>query len=243
MEQVEFLAQLQKEDQILDGLRQQIRQGPERMAEIERQVQIYREDLEAHKKQLEETQKAQRRYESELEHASEQIAKSKGKLLTIKTNKEYQAFLKEIEDAERMNTEKEEKTLNCMEEMERLGQILREREKSFLTEREKLEKEKKDIHAEVTRAQEQLSAKEKQRAEIAGTVDPELLGRYERLKVRLGGLAVALVENTVCSGCHLNIPPQMYNELQRRDSLKFCPHCDRIIYWKDHNAGSGDMSE
>ncbi|MCD4805390.1 MAG: nucleotide-binding protein, partial [Desulfobacterales bacterium] len=29
-------------------------------------------------------------------------------------------------------------------------------------------------------------------------------------------------------------PPQMYNDLQRCDSLKFCPNCQRIIYyWKD----------
>jgi len=29
----------------------------------------------------------------------------------------------------------------------------------------------------------------------------------------------------------MNIPPQMYNELQRYDSLKLCPFCNRILYW------------
>jgi predicted nucleic acid-binding Zn-ribbon protein len=30
----------------------------------------------------------------------------------------------------------------------------------------------------------------------------------------------------------------MYNELQRGDSLKRCPICDRIIYWKNENKRS-----
>jgi hypothetical protein len=30
----------------------------------------------------------------------------------------------------------------------------------------------------------------------------------------------------------MNIPPQEYIEIQRGGSLKFCPHCHRIMYWK-----------
>jgi predicted nucleic acid-binding Zn-ribbon protein len=36
----------------------------------------------------------------------------------------------------------------------------------------------------------------------------------------------------------MNIPPQMYNELHRFDSLKNCPHCQRIIYWLNQNGRS-----
>jgi predicted nucleic acid-binding Zn-ribbon protein len=51
--------------------------------------------------------------------------------------------------------------------------------------------------------------------------------------MRKGGIAISQVVNATCSGCNMNIPPQMYNELQKRDSLKFCPNCERIIYWKN----------
>jgi predicted nucleic acid-binding Zn-ribbon protein len=37
--------------------------------------------------------------------------------------------------------------------------------------------------------------------------------------------------NSICNGCNVNIPPQMYNELQRCKSVKLCPNCQRIIYW------------
>jgi predicted nucleic acid-binding Zn-ribbon protein len=75
-------------------------------------------------------------------------------------------------------------------------------------------------------------------------VDPSILNIYDRLKTRLGGQALASVENATCSACNMNIPPQMYNELQRMDSLKFCPNCDRLIYWKNGNGtGEKGMSE
>jgi hypothetical protein len=45
-------------------------------------------------------------------------------------------------------------------------------------------------------------------------------------------MAVAPVQQAICMGCHMNIPAQLFNELQRFDELRFCPHCHRIIYWK-----------
>jgi predicted nucleic acid-binding Zn-ribbon protein len=131
-----------------------------------------------------------------------------------------------------------------MEEIEGMNRQLQQKEKELLALRDRFEKEKRKVDAEVRQAEEAVSEMEKHRRDTAAAMDPGLLARYEQLKARTGGLAVAYVENTTCSGCHLNIPPQMYNELQRRDSLKFCPNCDRIIYWKnDTTALEGDMSE
>jgi len=66
---------------------------------------------------------------------------------------------------------------------------------------------------------------------LSETVEPELMKHYMELKQQIKGGVMASVQNAVCNGCHMNIPPQMYNELQRFDSLKYCPFCRRIIYW------------
>ncbi|NJL58289.1 MAG: hypothetical protein HC887_00235 [Desulfobacteraceae bacterium] len=52
---------------------------------------------------------------------------------------------------------------------------------------------------------------------------------YLKVRQRVGNLAVASVSNAVCSGCNMNIPAQLYNELHRFDSLRYCPFCRRII--------------
>jgi hypothetical protein len=45
------------------------------------------------------------------------------------------------------------------------------------------------------------------------------------------GLAVVAVKDGTCRGCNMRIPPQLYNVLQRGNSLELCPTCNRIIYW------------
>jgi predicted nucleic acid-binding Zn-ribbon protein len=242
--QMDLLVKLQQKDQTLDILRRQMQEGPQRMAEIEKQVDFLEQDLETDKQQIEEVQKAQRQYEAEVEDGLGHINRSKGRLLTIKSNKEYQACLKEIEEGEKGNREKEDKILGCMEEIERLRQVLKEKGEDLQDQRQRFGEEKKTIEAKMGQAQEELSREEKERSEMLKAIDPGVLARYEQIKRRSGGLAVVNVKNTTCLGCHLNIPPQMYNELQRRDSLKYCPHCDRIIYWKDQDAlQEANMSE
>jgi len=41
---------------------------------------------------------------------------------------------------------------------------------------------------------------------------------------------VAVIEGS-CSGCNMKLPPQLYNILQRVESVEQCPSCQRIIYW------------
>jgi predicted nucleic acid-binding Zn-ribbon protein len=54
--------------------------------------------------------------------------------------------------------------------------------------------------------------------------------RSFEVKQRCGGIGLVQVENAVCKGCYLNIPPQLYNELHRGNELRMCPHCHRLIY-------------
>ena len=242
-EQIDLLVKIQEKDQTLNQLRRQMQEGPQRIKESERALEGIEQDLEAYRRQIQESQTLQRQYEAEVEDAVERVRKSKARLLTIKNNKEYHAVLKEIEDTERKNAEKEDEILGCMEEIEGLKRTLQDKEKDLSAMKARFDKETKTIEAQMGQAQEQLFEDEKKRGEMAETVDPKILARYEQLRAGSRHLVVVLVENATCSGCHVSIPPQMYNELQRRDSLKFCPNCQRIIYWEDRNAVKENMSE
>ena len=69
--------------------------------------------------------------------------------------------------------------------------------------------------------------REAQVAEIA----PELMRRYERLRERKDGLAVAQVLNHgICEGCHVKIPDRLYADLQETGDLRTCEECGRILY-------------
>ncbi|HEY6106530.1 MAG TPA: C4-type zinc ribbon domain-containing protein, partial [Anaeromyxobacteraceae bacterium] len=68
------------------------------------------------------------------------------------------------------------------------------------------------------------------RAEVSKRVDPGLLGKYENIRRRRAGIAVAPVVDATCRGCNRHIPPQLAIVLQRADSIEICPNCQRIIY-------------
>jgi len=74
---------------------------------------------------------------------------------------------------------------------------------------------------------------EQRRVDLQKDVPGELLVQYERVKKRNKGIGVTSVWKSVCNGCHMNIPAQLYNELQRSDELLSCPNCNRIMYFQD----------
>jgi len=231
--QIALLTEIQMLDQDLEDLKQKIMDGPIRIQEKKRKILNLKQSLDEHKSRIQDAKKLQRQYEAEIEDDLERIKKSKARLLTIKNNKEYQAILKEIEETDRAIQQKEDKVLNYLEETENLQGALSEKEDHLSAMGERIDKEIKTIEHEVELAKKRLSETDKQRREIASRVDTEILAKYERLRKTRGGIAVSCVVNATCSGCHMNIPPQMYNELQQQDSLKFCPNCERIIYWKN----------
>ena len=243
-EQISLLAKIQVKDDALTRLKRQIFEGPSRIEAGEERVRRLAEALEEDKERLKEVQALQRQCERDVEDGLEQIKRSKGRLLNIKSNKEYQAVLKEIEETEKANREREDRILVYMEELEALQERLREKEAELSGVRKIHEEEKAALQKELRAAEAELAEQELQKKDMAAAVDVEILKIYNRLRHRLGGYAVAWVENATCSACHMNIPPQMYNELQRMDSLRFCPNCDRVIYWKNGDKASDDgMSE
>lgn len=234
--QIDLLVELQEKDRALDRLRWQTREGPERLQGLEKELETLEGDLEADKGRIQDLKKAQREYEAEIEDGVACIRKSRGRLMSVKNNKEYRALLREIQETEKGNAEKEDRVLGCLEELEELNKELEAKEKGLSSMRDHLESERKVIAKEVARVHGELSDVEQSRKTLVQTIDPQLFTKYEQIKATSGGIAVALVNNATCSECHLGIPPQMYNELQRQDTLRFCPNCQRIIYWKGAEA-------
>ena len=181
---------------------------------------------------ISELKKEYRLNESDMQLNQDQIKKSNGKLVSVKTNKEYQAILKEIEDLKKMNSRLEDDMITNLELMEA-------EEKSFSAQQAEFEQMQAQIKEEKEAIDRQSEQEGKRLAELGKNWDgmsekisPELLERFNAIKGEVKGAAVVTVNDAVCKGCHMNIPHQMYNELQRCNTLTFCPHCHRIIFWQ-----------
>ncbi len=180
----------------------------------------------------EEYQKTYRSLESDANANLPKVTKSKEKLASVKTNKEYQALLKEIEDIKTANSRIEDQMLEILEVLDNAEVQLTEKKHEFETAKARVAGEKADIIETAEEDRTLLAGLQADFQAVLDTVNPDMLKAFRSVRSRIGSPTIARVEDAVCSGCHMNIPPQMYNELQRFESLMYCPQCQRIIYSK-----------
>jgi hypothetical protein len=206
---------------------------PEQMQKLDNEFNAYQEEAGKNKIKFDELKAKHKDSEQKIKRINEGIIKTKERMLEVKNNKEYQAMLKEIEIAETSKGEVETEIIAILEELDRIAVLVREDEEKLHLARVKYEKERKDMEDTLNSIDAEVLKLEKKKAEIQNSVPGDLLSRYEKIKKRGNGVAITSVWKAVCNGCHMNIPPQLYNELQRTDELLSCPNCNRIIYFRE----------
>jgi predicted nucleic acid-binding Zn-ribbon protein len=77
--------------------------------------------------------------------------------------------------------------------------------------------------------------------QVASGLEPGLVRRFEMIFERRDGIAIVPARNYSCTGCHMNISPQLFNMLQREDRVHTCPNCNRILYYEpaENEAAGG----
>ena len=232
-EQLQLLWRLQTLERQIEEAQQEKETYPLMLERLEGMLKALEEKKEEEKRRIEELERERVKLEGELEMESERVKRSQLKLLEIKTNKEYQALLKEIEMGKEHNSQQEEEIIGMLDEIDRL-------KADHTSTVERAHRERKEIEQEQARVREQMVIVEQHmtqwhhnREEIVEELDPELVKRYTTLKERRNGIAVVLVRNEGCQGCYVNIPPQLYNEVQKNKEIIVCPNCQRILYWEE----------
>ena len=180
---------------------------------------------------LDALKKERRILEQAVQDIESKAEKSQIKLNRIKSNKEYTAVLKEIDDLEKDKNKKEDQILQIMEDIEEMNRECERIKVEQEEHKKEFEAEKKEIEGELLVLNEEAKELEKQRVEYYNAVDQKILKTYDFLKSRLAGVAIGSVVNGICQSCHLEIPPQKFNELLKCETMMSCPHCNRFIYW------------
>ena len=188
---------------------------------------IFQEEI----KKLEALKKERRAIEQNVQELDNQVEKSNIKLSNIRSNKEYSAVLKEIEDIDRQKILAEDRVLQLMEEIDILEKQSEEQKKNQEELRAKFETDKVEIAREMRALDMELVSLKGQRKDLCDAVDQDLLREYQFLRERKGGIAVTSAVSGICQECHIGIPPQQFNEIIRCQSLISCPNCNRFIYW------------
>jgi predicted nucleic acid-binding Zn-ribbon protein len=225
MELQDIDSSIVKKTEIIDAI-------PRKVSSVEQPLRDAQSSHQKLKQNLDALAKKKKEKEGLLDDINEKIKKLKARTTEIKTNKEYQALLREIEAAEKERNAVEDEILGLMESADSAGREVREQESKVGAEEEKRETFKRKLEAEVAEVEKDLDELRLRRETLVRSVDGELYELYLKLLQAKRGLAVVEVKDEVCRGCNMNIPPQLVVEIKKDEKIFQCPQCNRILYSK-----------
>ncbi len=184
------------------------------------------------KAELEDILNAEKNVQAENDELLVRIEKDDERLRSgaVKSNKEYDALAKEIEDAKTRIKENEraakEDTSARRLAIENEMLLIDGQLEDVNTELEQNQKELEELTKQTGEEEKELST---ERKELISKIDPEDYEHYERLsKVRFGE-AIAVVRKGSCLGCYSSIPPQKAIEIRMAEKFYACESCGRIL--------------
>jgi hypothetical protein len=232
--QIEQLIILQQLDEEIIVLEEEKERAPQEVAELETQHQAIQDQLAQIEEKIGLLKEQQKRLDGEIEDDSLKIKKSKNKLMMASNSREYQAMMREMDNLEKLNRLREEESAALTEELGRQRETRDEIRKQADSIAEELAGKRENIDQRLSEIQgslDKLNAKRKKACEV---IPKPILSRYEFIRSRLENPVIVPVDVGVCNGCHIAIPPQTYNELQRGKQIHSCPNCQRLIFWREH---------
>jgi len=206
------------------------------IAGLEEKVKREEEKYTAGQKKIEDLEKEHRNFERSLKTLEDQKKKIEDKLFSIKTNKEYQASLKEIEGVKETIKQKEDVTIESLDNIELSKKSLNDLEKQLSKSKENFQKKKTEIEEKLKKHLADVEKQKEKRDGIIKEIDAEIFADYKRIQNVKDGFAVAIAKNEQCMGCSMMIPPQIYNEVVCSEKIKTCPYCHRILYVQYESA-------
>lgn len=240
LKQIEQLVILQRVDNEILGLKKDIESAPRELAELEKQLAdaSAQADLAREKRDIVETQF--KRLDGEIEEDNIRIRKSKNKLMMVGNTKEYHAMMREMDNLEKLNRSREEEKAALQEELTRQNGVVAGLESQLAELEANVDGKRTSLTDRLAVAEAKLAELNAARKASGACVPAPILGRYEFIRSRLPNPVIVPVDNGICGGCHISIPPQSFIELQKGLQILSCPNCQRLIFWVEHFSPEGE---
>ena len=231
--QISSLVKLQTIDSEIYALKSEKDSKPQEVKTLEVAFEEKKQVLASLEKTLIDLQKQRKERELELSSKEEGTKKLQAQLYQLKTNKEYQAMLQQINGTKADASVVEDKILELLDTSDKIKndinnekQKLQEEEKIFIAEKKKIEDRIKEID-------ERLAQLEAQRKQVIPGIEPKILTQYERILLNRDALAIVSVKDNSCHGCNMFVPPQVINLIQMYERIITCEVCNRMLYIED----------
>ena len=230
---IAVLRELQTVDDHLSQLQGSLADMSLTVSARNKRVKELGEQITKEQEALKKLESSSARRELDIKAHQEKVAKLKGQLNLVKTQKEYDAILHEISAEESDSSRAEDDALQMMTQLDDVKKALADLDGDLVEARKQVAKEQAKANEEVRRASSEMHQLRSERQALVARLDPDLLKRYDRILHNKHGKAVVEVVEHVCTGCNMGITKQNLARLMGGKEIIYCPNCMRILYLRE----------
>ncbi len=205
------------------GLSFQIEREHKRVLELQ-------EDLLEKRKMLKHIRIERRNKERSIGEIDSLLAKHEEEKYKIKSNEEFSALEKEVNQGEEEKGKAEDILLELMEREEALSEELPILEKEGKEASKDCQKKEHVLRADLDSTVEQLKYMGNNRKTNISQLSYVLYQRYEQLQKARENPVVLCITNGICDGCNVKVPPSLVARVRRKEEIVYCENCTRILY-------------
>jgi predicted nucleic acid-binding Zn-ribbon protein len=231
------LHEIQKIDLEIRDTEKNREQIEERLHKLEDSVKQVHAEVATLSEQREVIIRETKTLEGTVQAESVKVRKWETRLNEIRNQREYLALSREVEASKRANREAEERILELMAQREAIDKQLDSLQDRLAEEEVDCATERASVERELKEAEEHRTSSLRRREALLPNIPKQLLKKYDFVREKRHGLGLVTVVDGCCQGCNMRLPPQLYNILQRGDSIEQCPTCQRIILWEHFLVG------
>lgn len=231
MSQILGLYRLQSVDTRLDQANTRL-ENIRAVLENNSELQAARAALELAKNNLREAEKSLKTCEDTSESQRIKLEQVSSSLYggRIQNPKELQDLQNDLASLKRHLASLEDKQLEAMLELESSREAYQIAEKNFLEVETKIMSQNAYLRGERDSLLASLQSLQTERSATNSTIPPALLQRYENLRQKRRGLAVATISDNACDACGAGLIPAQAQAVRMAAQLVECPSCGRFLF-------------
>jgi len=198
------------------------------VAGLEKKAASGRESIGAMEKTRNELQLEARQMNGQIEKSREKLGRSRNERESVAATRELEELRKLLRDRE--------------DEVQKLETLIDRGRTSVGEAESRHDQLKKELDGDAEGVALALAEREKNRADLLAqrevaqkTIPPVLYRRYETIRSRRPR-AIASTQDGTCNGCHIAVPPMMFQQMLRQEEFEQCPNCRRILYYAPRTA-------
>ena len=230
MSVIEQLVMLQDHDCRIRDMEKELRDIPtrrqkesDRLADLKKAVEAAEQAVKHHLGSI-------KGVENDIGSEKEKIQKLRQQQNQIRTNQEFKASESEIKTLNDHIAAFEDKQLNLMVELDQLKAELHARQAELARDQAIVQKDMEAWDGRASTLKSEIDDLKGLRTAVAKDIAPDWLSRYEHIFQRKADRALVLVEEGICGGCHMQLPPFIVHDAKHRSNMVTCNFCGRMLY-------------